>query len=134
VASIASAQTRGLDRVGTDPSTDRDAGLVLLVAFRVAEVRDDRGDAVGTRPLECVDPEQQLHEVVVGREDRRLNDVDLTTADVLEDSHEEVAVRDAHGLACTGVGSELGADAGRQVAARGATEDEEIAVGSPHAC
>ena len=91
----------GLDRVGAHPGPDRDPGLVLLVALGVAEVGDDGGDRCGAGPLEGVDPEQQLHEVVVGREGRPLHQEDVPAPDVLEHPDEQVAFREPQRLART---------------------------------
>ena len=88
----------GLDGVGADPGPDRHPGLVLLVALGVAEVRDHRGDRRGAGPLERVDPEQQLHEVVVGREGRALHQEHVAAPDVLQHPHEEVALGEAQRL------------------------------------
>src|SRR5579862_3482702 len=53
------------DRVRAHPRPYRYARFVLLVALRVAEVRNDGCYRCGARSLERVDPEDQLHEVVV---------------------------------------------------------------------
>ncbi|MPN36261.1 hypothetical protein SDC9_183770 [bioreactor metagenome] len=49
---------RRLDTVRADPRADGDAGFVLLVALRVAEIRNDCGHGVRAGTLECVQPEQ----------------------------------------------------------------------------
>ena len=122
---------RCLHRVGADARADRDARLVFLVALRVAEVRDDHGHRVGTRPREGVDPEEQFHEVRVRREDRRLHEEDASAADVLQDPDEEVAVGEPDRLAGTELDPELAADGAGQAWARAAREDQRILVDYP---
>jgi hypothetical protein len=82
----------GLDGVSTDPSPDRYPRLVFLVPLGVAEVRDDGSDRQRTGPFKRVNPEQQLHEVVVGRERRALHQEDIPAAHVFENPHEQVAL------------------------------------------
>jgi hypothetical protein len=94
----------GLDGVGAHPGPDRHPGLVLLVALGVAEVGHHHGHGGGAGALERVDPEQQLHEVVVGREGRALDEEHVALAHVLGDPHEQVALGEperlslAHGV------------------------------------
>src|SRR4051812_37760388 len=57
--------------------------------------RPDRGRAC---PAAGVEPEEQLDHVVVGGIDRRLDDVDVAAADVLEQPYEDRALGEAHGL------------------------------------
>ena len=118
-----------LDRVGADPGADRDARLVLLVALAVGEVRDDGGHRLRARPLQGVDPEQQLHEVVVGRKDGRLHEVDAPPAHVLEHAHEQRPLGEAQHLAAPGLDPEVAADGGRQARAGRAGEDERLVLG-----
>ncbi len=80
-----------LDAIGADPGPDRDPRLVLLVPLGVGEVRDDRGHLGGAGPLERVDPEEQLDEVVVDRVIDALNDEDVAAAHVLQHADEDVA-------------------------------------------
>jgi hypothetical protein len=94
-------RARRFDRVGAHPGPDRDPRLVLLVALGVAEVGDHGGDRCGAGPLEGVDPEQQLHEIVVGRERCPLDDVGVPAPNVLEDLDEQVALREPQHLGAT---------------------------------
>ena len=81
-----------LDAIGADPGPDRDPRLVLLVPLGVGEERDHRRDLRGAGALEGVDPEQQLHEVVVDRVLGPLDDEDVAAADVLQHADEDVAL------------------------------------------
>src|ERR1700682_2151180 len=65
--------------------SDRHAGLVLLVLPRVPEVGHDGGDPGGRGAPECVQENQELHDVVVDRRARRLDDEDVGAAHVLVD-------------------------------------------------
>ena len=46
---------------------DRHAGLILLVGAGVCQIRDDRCDTVRRGPLERVQKDQQLHQIVIDR-------------------------------------------------------------------
>ncbi len=81
----------GHDDVGGELGADGDAGLVLAVLPRVAVVRHHRRHPRRRRALRRVDQEQQLHDVVRGR-DGRLDDEDIPASRVLVDPHEDLAV------------------------------------------
>ena len=86
------------DHVGDEPRRDRHARLVLLVRPAVRVERDDRRDPAGRRPLEGVDHDQQLHDRLVDRVRRRLDEEDVLLADVVEDLDEDVLVRELEDL------------------------------------
>ena len=81
------------DQVGDQLGRDRRAGAGLPVLARVAVVGDDRRDAPGRPATQGVDGDQQLHQVVVGRERRRLDDEHVLAAHVLQDFDEHLHVR-----------------------------------------
>ena len=68
---------RGVDEVGHQTASERDAGGVLLVGARVGVVRHDGGDLGGGGPARRVDHHQQLDQVILGRRNQRLDDVDV---------------------------------------------------------
>ena len=80
------------DDVGHQLGGDRHAAVVLAVLPGVAEVRHHRGDALGAGPLEAVDHDQQLHQVLVDRRAGRLHEEDVAAADVLVDLAGDFAV------------------------------------------
>ena len=86
----------------------RGPGFAILA--RVAVVGDDGGDAGGRRPLQRVDQDQQLHQVVVGRERDGLDHEDVLAADVLLDLDEDLHVREALHLPLGRRDLEVGAD------------------------
>src|SRR4029453_18327085 len=49
------------------------------------------------------DVKQQLHEVMVGGKDGRLDDISILAADILEQAHERVALGEFDGLVAAGV-------------------------------
>ena len=120
----------GLDGVGADPGADRHPRLVLLVALGVAEVRDDGRDRRRAGALERVDPEQQLHEVVVDRERGALDDEDVAAAHVLEHPDEQVAVAEAQGLALAERVAEVVGDGSCELRVGGAGQEHEVV----HSC
>ena len=86
------------DHVGDQAGRDRDARLVLLVRPAVGVERDDRRDPPGARALEGVDHDQELHDRLVDRVGRRLDEEDVLLADVVEDLDEDVLVRELEDL------------------------------------
>ena len=112
-----------LDRVGEDARADRDARLVLLVALAVAEVRHDGRHRSGARAPARVEPEEQLHDVVVRGIDRRLDDVDIAAADVLQQADEDGALGEAHRLGRSPAARRALADRRQPAAARAADDD-----------
>ena len=99
-----------LDAVGADPGPDRDPRLVLLVPLGVGEEGDHRRDLRGAGALEGVDPEEQLHEVVVDRVIGPLHDEDVAAADVLQDPDEDVALAEDVRLRLRQLDSQVVAD------------------------
>src|SRR5207302_2939772 len=79
------------------------------------------------------DPEEQLHEVRVGRKDGRLHQVDASTAHVLEYSDEERPLRKAKNLACADLDPQLVANRRRQARTRAPSEDQRILIVGPTA-
>ena len=73
---------------------DRDPRLVLPVLPGIPEVGYDRGDPGGAGPSRRVHEEQQL-EQVLSRRVGRLNDVNVSTADVLIDLDEQLTVSES---------------------------------------
>src|SRR5262249_45187490 len=79
------------------------------------------------RPLERVDPEEQLHEVIVDREVGSLDDEDVAPSDVFEHADEDVPFAEDHRLGARDLGAELGADGLGELLARPAGENLELA-------
>src|SRR5450759_1915945 len=69
--------------------------LVKLVALRIVEIGDHRGDGSRARALECIKPERELDELIVGWEEGRLHDEDVAPAHVLIDPDEDATLREA---------------------------------------
>ena len=80
------------EQVGDELGDDRHAALVLAVLAGVAVVGQHGGDAGRAGPLERVQHDQQLHQVLVDRRAGRLNDEDVAAADVLVDADVRLAV------------------------------------------
>src|SRR5262245_12103203 len=74
---------------------DGDSRLVLAVLARVAVVREHGGDPLGRGALECVEHDQQLHQIVVDRRGGGLDDENVCAADVVENLHVTLAVGEA---------------------------------------
>ena len=114
------------DHVGDQAGRDRDPRLVLLVRSAVGVERDDRGDPPGARPLERVDHDQELHDRLVDRVGRRLDEEDVLLADVVEDLDEDVLVRELEDLRLARLDAEVAADLPGQVRVRVAVVDLEL--------
>ena len=84
--------SRRSQQIGDQAGGDGHPRLVLLVRPAVAVIGDNRRDPAGRRPLAGVDHDQQLHEAVVDRQTRRLDDEDVPLTDVFLDPHEGVVV------------------------------------------
>ena len=107
--STRSAPARG-DQVGDQLGRDRRAGPGFAVLPGVAEIGDHRGDAPRRGAAQRVDDDQQLHQVVVGRKGRRLDDEDVLAADVLLDLDEDLHVGEAPHHRLRQRGGEIGGD------------------------
>ena len=86
------------DHVRDEARRDGHPRLVLLVGPAVGVVRHDRRDPPGRRPLEGVDHDQQLHDRLVHGVVRGLDDEHVLLADVVQDLHEDVLVRELEHL------------------------------------
>src|SRR5690606_34783924 len=100
--------------------------FVLLVAFGVTEVGQHHGDGRRTRTFKRVDPKEQLYEVVIGREDGRLHQVDVASTNVLTNPDEEITLRELDDLTATGCDAKLITDCGRELRARRAAEHQNV--------
>ena len=83
------------DEVGDQLGRDRRARAGLPVLPGIAEIGDDRGDPLGRGALQRVDADQQLHQIVVGREAGRLDHEHVLAADILLDLDEHFLVGEA---------------------------------------
>ena len=83
------------DQIGNQFGRDRRTRPRLPVLPCIAEVREDGGDPLGRRTSQCVDADQQLHQIVVGRVAGRLDDEHVLPADVLVDLDEHFLVGEA---------------------------------------
>ena len=83
------------DQVRDQLGRDRRARTGLPVLPGISEVREDRRDPLRRRAAQRVDADQQLHEVVVRRIARRLDDEHVLAAHVLVDLDENLFVGEA---------------------------------------
>src|SRR5829696_8803746 len=120
------------DHVRDEASRDRNPRLVLLVRAPVRVVRDDGRDPSGGRPLERVDHDQELHDRLVHGARRRLDEEDVLLADVVQDAHEDVLVRELEDFGPTGLAGEPVRDLARQLRVGVAVVD--LVLVYVHAC
>ena len=83
----------GRQKVGHQLRGDGHAWLILAVLACIAEKRDHRRDAGGTRSPGGIHQDQELHQVLVGGRAGRLDDEDVAAANVFVDLDEGFAVR-----------------------------------------
>ena len=108
---------------------DRHAAGIFAVLTRVAEVRDDRGNAKRARPLEAVDHHQQFHDVFIDRRARGLDQENIAAADILVDLARDLSVRKIVERDLAERQTEVRANPLRQVRIRAAAEDLEVVHG-----
>ncbi len=87
------------DHIGHKLGRNRCARPRLAVLPRVAEIRNDRGDPPRRGPAQRIGHDQNLHEVVIGREGRQLDDECVLAADILLDFDEDLHIGKAADLA-----------------------------------
>ena len=73
-------RTGGCDQVGNEFGCDRVARARLSVLPGIPEIRDDGGDAPCACPAGRVDEDKKLHQIVVDRRRRGLNDEQIPAA------------------------------------------------------
>ena len=102
------------DHVGHELGRDRRARARFPVLPRVTEIRQHGSHPLGRGTLQCVDDDQQFHQVVVGGKAGGLHHEHVLAADVFLDFDEHFHVVEAlnHGLNLRQV--EIGADGFRQ--------------------
>ena len=82
----------GGEEVGHQTGGNRYAGLVFFIGPAVPVIGDHGSDSARRRPFECVDHDQQFHEVVIDRVTGRLDYEDITLPDVLANLNKGVVV------------------------------------------
>ena len=105
---------------------DRHARLILAVLAGVAEERDHRRDALGARAADRIHHDEQLHDVVIGRRRGRLDDEDITVADIVVDLDEGLAVRERTHRRVTERLAEIVRDVLRELDVCGAAKNPEV--------
>jgi hypothetical protein len=73
---------------------DRNARLILAILPGITIKRNDRGDSLRRRPAGCIDHDEQLNEVMIGRRAGRLDNENVLAPDVFVDLHERFSIRE----------------------------------------
>ncbi len=102
----------------------------LPVLPGIAEIGDHGGDALRRRAPQRVDHDQQLHQIVVRRIGRRLDDERVAAADVFENFDEDFEIGEAPDVAFGERFAEIGGDRRRQRAIRIARQNFHLALHS----
>jgi hypothetical protein len=97
-------------QIGDQLGRDRRARPRFAILTGVAEIGDDRRDAMRRSAPQRVDHDQQLHQIVVGRVGRRLDDEGVAAAHVLEDLDEDLEIGEAAHVAAGQRLAEIGGD------------------------
>ena len=98
------------DEIGDELGRDRRARRRLSILAGVAEIGDDRGDALRRGAPQRVDHDEQLHQVVVRRVGRRLDDEGVASAHILENFDEDLEVGEPADVASGQRLAEIGGD------------------------
>ena len=101
------------DQVSDQLRRDRDPRLVLPVLPRISEVRQNRGNPLGTRAPSRIHHDEEL-EQIVGRRERRLDDENIAAANVLVDSYGDLAIAEAIDIGLPRLHTEIRGDLFRQ--------------------
>ncbi len=83
---------RNSNKVCDQFGRDRRTGTGFAVLPRIAEIGDDRGDALCRRALQRVDADQQFHKIVIGGKAGRLEHEHVFATNVLVDFDEHFFV------------------------------------------
>ena len=102
--------TSHLNAVGTDTCTDRDPRLIFLIPLGITEVGNNCSDRSGTCSAECIDPEEQFHEAIIGGKDGTLDNIDIASAHILKDTHKSVTFREGDHLTSSGLDAQAATD------------------------
>ena len=122
------------DQVGHQLGGDGVAGLGLAVLAGVAEVGHHGGDAAGGGPLEGIDHDEQLHEVVVDRGAGGLDHEHVGAADGLIDGDKVLPIREGAHLGVAQLRAHLLADGLGQGAVGSAGKDLDVLTVCDHSC
>ena len=84
-------------RLATSLAVIGRAALGFAVLPRVAKIRNHRRNAIGRRPLQAVDPDQQFHQIFIHWRGGGLHDVAIAAADVFVEFDDQFAVGEGFG-------------------------------------
>src|SRR6266566_8462492 len=79
------AHSGSMKKIRHELGGDGDARLIFPILSRIAEERDDRRNAIGAGPTCRINHDEQLHEMLVGWRTSRLNDENVTAANIFLD-------------------------------------------------
>ena len=85
---------RGLEQVGDETGGDRYARFVLFVGPGIGVVGQHRRDSAGARMLDGIDHDEELHDPLVYRRARRLDDIDILATDAFGDFDLDILIRE----------------------------------------
>ena len=111
---------------------DRHSGLIFSILPGVTEKWNDCRDAHRARSAGRIDHDQKLHEVLIRRRARGLDDEDVPTPDILVNLYKCLAIRERRDGRIPKLHSDIGANPLRQLAVSGAGEDFELGAAKSH--
>ena len=118
----------GGEQIGDEFCADGDAGTVLAILARVSIIGNYGGDAGCGGALECVDHDQQFHQILVDGIAGGLHDKDVDAANVLEQLEVDFAISEALQLDLSDGNADVAADLFRQGTVGRAAEELEAPV------
>ncbi len=116
------------DQICDQLRCDRYSTGILSILSSISEIRDHRGDSRRTGSAAGINDHQQLDEIFIHRRAGRLNDENVTAADVLIQLDADFAVRKVPDVDVTEADSKIRGNLSRQLWVRSTTEDRQMLV------
>src|SRR6476469_2913895 len=128
-----SAHPRREEEIRDQLRRDRNPGLIFAVLPGVTKKWNHRRDAIGAGTPRCIHHDEQLHQVLIRRRARRLDNENVATANVLVDLNVSFTVGERADRGLAKRSADKIADPLREFAVGGSGENLELRLKSKHA-
>ena len=116
----------GNENIGHELGRDRNARLILAILAGVSKEGNHSGNSVGTGAAGGINHDEQLHDVLIGRRTGRLDDKDITSANIVVDFDKGLPIRKGSHRGIPQRLLEIGGYVASELAVRGTAEDPEF--------